>query len=415
MRVVESLDTIYRPWLFRVTRQLARGEELREYFEGLLGQFFNRLRQAVETGDPAWLNPVLDEWVQAKPGKRGESQEASLTIVLNQIQLATYEIARENLNDADTLSLIETLIPIFLHVNEYTNRLELEHTIKNISWDLERANTSLKRLEKSKSNFISIAAHELRTPLTLIEGYAAMLHDQLVDRGEYYQANILLKGMDNGTRRLREIVDDMIDVSLIDNNLLALNFQPIWLSRLLKGLHQEFESSILDRSLTFVMNPFNGADEMTFGDIERLHQAFRNVFSNAVKYTPDGGKIMVDGRLLPGFIEVIVTDTGIGIDPENHIRIFEKFGTLGEVSLHSSGKTKFKGGGPGLGLPITKGILEAHGGSIWVESERYDEQTCPGSTFHILVPVRKSPPDELAARLFNPLNEMPDNNRRIEP
>ena len=92
----------------------------------------------------------------------------------------------------------------------------------------------LRRLEKSKSNFISIAAHELKTPLTLIEGYAAMLPDQLVDQGEYYPANILLKGMDNGTRRLRVIVDDMIDVSLIDNNLLELNFQPIWINRIIK-------------------------------------------------------------------------------------------------------------------------------------------------------------------------------------
>jgi signal transduction histidine kinase len=154
---------------------------------------------------------------------------------------------------------------------------------------------------------------------------------------------------------------------------------------------------------------------MTFGDIERLHQAFRNVYANAVKYTPDGGKIRVDGRLLPGFIEVVIQDSGIGIDPENHLRIFEKFGSLGDVSLHSSGKTKFKGGGPGLGLPITKGILEAHGGSIWVESERCDEQSCPGSTFHILLPIHKTPPDERSARLFNPMREAPADVRRMEP
>jgi signal transduction histidine kinase len=415
MRVVEALELIYRPWLFRVTRQLARGEELREYFEGLLGQFYNRLHQAVETGDPAWLEPVLDDWVQARPEDSEGTREFSLSTLLNQIQLATFEIAQENLDDHDTLALIEAVTPVFLHANEYIARLELERAIRNISWDLERANTALKRLEKSKSNFIAIAAHELRTPLTLIDGYAAMLRDQLIDRGEYYQANILLKGMDNGTRRLREIVDDMIDVSLIDNNLLALNFQPIWMNRLLKLLHKEFEQNFQDRSLIFEMTPFNGADEMTYGDIERLHQAFRNVYANAVKYTPDGGKIRVDGRLLPGFIEVVIQDSGIGIDPENHLRIFEKFGSLGDVSLHSSGKTKFKGGGPGLGLPITKGILEAHGGSIWVESERCDEQSCPGSTFHILLPIHKTPPDERSARLFNPMREAPADVRRMEP
>lgn len=415
MRVVEALESIYRPWLLRVSRQLARGEELRETFESLLSQFYNRLQQSVETGDPGWLDPVLIEWVDARPEDLGQTREFSLTAMLNQIQLMTYEIARENLDEHTALTLIEALTPLFLHANEYVARLELEHTIRDISWDLEKANTALKRLEKSKSNFIAIAAHELKTPLTLIEGYAAMLRDQLVDRGEYYQANILLKGMDNGTRRLREIINDMIDVSLIDNNLLALNFQPIWVGRLMKDLSKEFKPTVQERSLILEMIFFDGSDEMTFGDDERLYQAFRNVFLNAIKYTPDGGKIKVDGRLLPGFIEVTVQDTGIGIDPENHLRIFEKFGSLGNVSLHSSGKTKFKGGGPGLGLPITKGILEAHGGSIWVESEGYDEQNCPGSIFHILLPVRKSPPDERAARIFSPILEASSDIKRIEP
>jgi signal transduction histidine kinase len=95
-----------------------------------------------------------------------------------------------------------------------------------------------------------------------------------------------------------------------------------------------------------------------------------------------------------------VADTGIGIDPQDHARVFEKFGRLGNTALHSSGKTKFKGGGPGLGLPITKGILEAHGGAIWVESEGYDELQYPGATFRILIPLRSEPPDEKIARLF---------------
>ena len=415
MRAVDSLDLIYRPWLYRVTRQLARGEELREQLEELLNHFYNRLRQAVETGDPSWLDTVLDDWVQAMPEDGRANRDSSLFMVLNQIQLTTYDVAREQLDDQSTLALLEVLTPIFLHATEYSARAELDRTIRDISWDLEKANTALKRLEKSKSNFIAIAAHELRTPLTLIEGYAAMLRDQLVDRGEYYQANILLKGMDNGTRRLREIVDDMIDVSLIDNNLLALNFQPIWISRMLRDLYAEFESSIAERQLTLSIAPFHGAEEMTFGDSERLHQAFRNVFSNAVKYTPDGGKIIVDGRLLPGFIEITIQDTGIGIDPSDHIRIFEKFGSLGDVSLHSSGKTKFKGGGPGLGLPITKGIIEAHNGSIWVESEGYDEVLCPGATFHVLLPIRKAPPDERTARLFSPIRPATTDVKRLEP
>jgi signal transduction histidine kinase len=132
-------------------------------------------------------------------------------------------------------------------------------------------------------------------------------------------------------------------------------------------------------------------------------QVFRNVLANAVKFTPDGGKIDVDGRKLPGFVEVIVTDNGIGIDPEDQAIIFEKFTRLGNIALHSSGKTKFKGGGPGLGLHIARGIMEAHGGAVWVESPGYDEEKCPGSTFHVLIPIISAPPDTKMARLLSPL------------
>lgn len=403
MRSVEALEMIYRPWLLRITRRLARGEELRVNLAQILEQFYNALMQAVETGDPAWLDPILNEWVKAYTETEISSHELSLLTILGQIHLTTIDVAREILAEADALSLISLAAPAFVYAFETAARLEMERTIERISWDLEKANASLQRLDKSKSNFISVAAHELKTPLTLIEGYAAMLRDQLPAGAEYDQARIILKGMNNGTRRLREIIDDMIDVSLIDNNLLSLNFQPVWINRLIDLLHKELARSLEERRQILEIHPFESWAEMTFGDSERLYQAFRNVLLNSIKYTPDGGKITISGRQLPGFMEIIIADTGIGIDPEDHLRIFDKFGNLGDVSLHSSGKTKYKGGGPGLGLSITKGIIEAHGGSIWVESPGYDEIKCPGSTFHILLPLRKTPPDDRTAKLFAPL------------
>ena len=132
---------------------------------------------------------------------------------------------------------------------------------------------------------------------------------------------------------------------------------------------------------------------MIFADPERLYQAFRNMLINAVKYTPST-------TILPGFIEVTISDNGIGISPQDQELIFEKFGQLGNASLHSSGKTKFKGGGPGLGLPIARGIVEAHGGAIWVESPGHDEVNCPGSIFHVLLPIRAEPPDPKLSKLF---------------
>jgi signal transduction histidine kinase len=97
-------------------------------------------------------------------------------------------------------------------------------------------------------------------------------------------------------------------------------------------------------------------------------------------------------KSLGACIEVQVHDTGIGIDREQQELIFEKFYQTGAVEVHSSGETKFKGGGPGLGLAIARGIVQAHRGRIWAESECQDEGSCPGSTFHILLPIASDVP-----------------------
>jgi signal transduction histidine kinase len=137
-------------------------------------------------------------------------------------------------------------------------------------------------------------------------------------------------------------------------------------------------------------------------DSRRLVQAFTNLIGNAIKFTPDHGHVNIQGMTLPSrdeteaFIEVIIADKGIGIDPKFHELIFEKFFRVGDSKLHSTSETKFKGAGPGLGLPIAKGVIEAHGGRIWVESEGEDEQRLPGSRFHVILPVR--PPTTKPAR-----------------
>lgn len=398
MPVLDDLISLRVLWINKATHRMARGESLRESFRVQLELFYDRLIQSVESGDPAWIEPVVDEWVKARTVTELETREISLYAVLEQMWNVTYELIEEVIDSKAGLNLVGAIMPVYIHMFDYTVRQEMDLRIDHISRDLESAREVLERLDKSKSDFIAIAAHELKTPLTLIEGYASMVAEQLSQNPD--QALIMLKGIDNGTMRLREIIDDMIDVSLIDNNLLALNFQPVWINRLLKLIEQEVLDKVSERQLTLEVNNFPGSDEMFFGDAERLYQAFRNLVLNAIKFTPDGGSISIQGRSLPGFVEVRVADTGIGIAPENHASIFEKFGRLGSVSLHSSGKTKFKGGGPGLGLPITKGIVEAHGGAIWVESEGYDEVNCPGATFHVLLPLRKEPPDEKIARLF---------------
>lgn len=372
---------------------------MRANFEKELEQFFSLLEQAVSTGDPAWMDSILYDWAGAPTQSDLEQGKNNVTVLLSKMIAVTNEVARENLKDYQALDLLTELIPIYTYLLDKAARLEMETRIEYISKELVKMQQQLEKLDKTKSNFISVAAHELKTPLTLIEGYTTMMRD-MIDASGQNQFDSLLGGMNKGVRRLHEIIDDMIDVSLIDNNLLSLNFQPVTLMHILNLLKGEIAGRVSERRQKLEIRKFPGVETWIYADSERLYQALNNVLTNAIKYTPDHGKITVDGRTLPGFIEITVKDTGIGVAPENHTAIFEKFAQLGRPNLHSSGKTKFKGGGPGLGLPITRGIIEAHGGTIWVESDGYDEEKFPGSTFHILIPIRTEAGDPKIAKLF---------------
>ena len=403
MSTKNLFEEIRPTWLARVSTRLAVGEVIQESFAEQLAQLYDVLVEAIADGSPRQVESVLLNWINSRTESDFDPSENSVYSILSQMLLITCDIANETLNDSDALALISRAIPVYTRALEFSATSEAKLELKHLDEELEKTRTNIEKLDDSKSDFISIAAHELRTPLTLIEGYASMLDDVTMNNPQSEQTTVCLNGIKAGTSRLREIVDDMIDVSLIDNSLLTLNYQPVWLNRLLNQVYREVNATVLERNLTLEILPYPGSDEMIFADGERLFQAFRNLVTNAIKYTPDDGRITIDGRHLPGFIETIITDTGIGIDPEDHMRIFEKFGRLGNASLHSSGKLKFKGGGPGLGLPITKGIIEAHNGSIWVESAMFDEKQCPGSAFHVLIPILKTPPDENTAQLFNHL------------
>jgi signal transduction histidine kinase len=373
----------------------------RDYLVEELERFFELLVPAVESDDPGWLNPILIDWAASRTETDIKKDEITLSPVLFIIIDELIETAKHLFSTDDTVELVSKLMPILYYSYEQIAKHESLVRISYYSAKLEQVTADLSLLDRTKSDFISVAAHELKTPLTLIEGYSSMLKDLVEPFPKKEEISILLGGIKKGIDRLGEMIKDMIDVSLIDNNMLSLKFQPTWLNQLLTGLEFEFKNILEERNIKLDIKSFSGAKEMMFADTERIQQALVNVLSNAIKYTPNGGKIIVDGRILPGFVEVLVKDNGIGIAEEDQIRIFEKFSALGEVSLHSSSKLNYKGGGPGLGLPIAKGILEAHGGSIWVESEGYNEETLPGSTFHLLIPLREQPPDEQVAKLFS--------------
>ncbi|HQX01263.1 MAG TPA: ATP-binding protein [Anaerolineales bacterium] len=271
------------------------------------------------------------------------------------------------------------------------NLMRLNNDLRQTRRALEKNNHDLERIDQAKSDFISIASHELRTPLTVIKGYTEML---LEDANLDPNFKRVMNGIYDGTLRLHEVMDSMFDIAQIDARSLKPHIQSVELGHLIKEVCIEQSSAIKERSqsakIELPLLPHVNADP------NLLRKLFHHLIRNAIKFTPNNGRIMVTGHHIPGIInlpngavEIIVSDTGIGVDPNFREIIFTKFYQPGDLGKHSTSKTGFKGGGAGLGLALSKGIVEAHGGRIYVESPGYDEINFPGSQFHIILPLSK--------------------------
>ena len=378
----------------RVVLELTRGSLLKDEIADQFQNFFNHLLQTVETGDPTWFDPLLEEWANSLTQSDLEDERIIINDFITQLVSIINQTIVEHSKAEQAVQLITTLLPIYSYLFNKTANIETSQKIQYLSKQVEKAKSDLAKLDESKSNFVAVAAHELKTPLTLIDGYTSMLIDVILKQNNN-ELLVFTNGILNGSKRLRGIIEDMIDVSLLENNLLNLNYQSYWLNRVLEFVLLELSPVSKERDISINIHDFDGYRLMNYGDSERLIQLFKNLIINAIKFTPDGGIININGRKLTGFLEVLISDTGIGINQEDQTIIFEKFNRLGNIALHSSSKTKFKGGGPGLGLPIAKGIAEAHGGSIWVESSGYSETDFPGSTFHILLPLLDKLPENI--------------------
>lgn len=248
------------------------------------------------------------------------------------------------------------------------------------------------KLEQTKSKFVMIAAHELKTPLTILEGYSKML---AVETKEEPHLGAYVSGLQSGVDRMRELITDLLDIALLDLRTMEVDYHQFYLEKAILTVAETVNPYFAKRNVALIIKPM-AIQQQIYGDSERLMKAFTKVIMNGLKYTPDGGSVTVSGVLQSSgepdlgsvdYIDIQIADTGIGIDPADLEMIFHKFNSTSDVKLHSTGKTKFKGDGPGLGLPIAKGIIEAHGGRIWAESPGHDERACPGCTFHIELPI----------------------------
>jgi signal transduction histidine kinase len=277
-----------------------------------------------------------------------------------------------------------------------------------INQEVGNLTNQLAGLDQDKSDFLSIASHELRTPLTHIHGYSRMLLDLTEEElQDPSYVKTIIEGIAKGSDRMKDVVDVMFDVTEADVGEINLFLGPIVLEEVIDQAVRPFLPALDERRIAFQKRDLKELPTVE-ADGTRLMQAFENLIGNAIKYTPDGRMVTIEGRSvvrdnIGQMVEIVVLDTGIGIDPKYHERIFEKFFRVDDTAHHSTGKTKFKGAGPGLGLTLVKGIAEAHGGQVWVESLGYDEVNLPGSRFIFAIPLHstaasKVPESEIETR-----------------
>jgi signal transduction histidine kinase len=261
--------------------------------------------------------------------------------------------------------------------------------------DLQKTNQVLSQLDRNKLEFIQVAAHELRTPLTVLKGYVNLLRS-LPDIKTNSAVSDVIEGIIKGADRMHEVVNLMLDVTRIDSETLKIASLPVPLKRVIDDLVHDLAKASANRRIEFIT--LHAEETPSFkADPALFSKALYHLIINAIKYTPDGGKVIVSTRPitmdnnLPG-IEIAVRDTGIGLEAEHHDLVFEKFYQVGSVAIHSSSKTAFKGGGAGLGLAIVRGVVRAHGGKVWVESTGHDEVNFTGSAFYMQLPLEPPAP-----------------------
>lgn len=283
--------------------------------------------------------------------------------------------------------------------------IQSRQTLKENLEEMKRANMELGRLNAAKNTFIGMASHELKTPLTSIIGGLQFLlnYSGLAMTPEQKE---MMESVYEGATQLRGIVDDLLSISRIETKGFAVNKRMVNLLKLCGEVRQTLLLPLSERDIQVAI----AEDTCSVpADEGFCRLVTRNLLENAIKFTADGGRITISGELAslddllpqadylrpfyrdfpanisdhPAFYRLEIADTGIGIPPEERVRIFEKFYGVGDIAYHSSGRSGFMSKGSGLGLSIVKGIMDAHGGMVWVSPGENGK----GSAFSLLFPM----------------------------
>ncbi len=253
---------------------------------------------------------------------------------------------------------------------DVTSKVRLQNQLERSYEKLTQTYQELERVTKMKTQFIDIVSHELRTPLTVMRGYIDLVQSEYSSQMEPKFAS-RLSIIKANTDRLYSLVENMLDVSRLETGSLQIHKEPVKLDTILEEVVNSRMKEAEEKKQSLSLE-IEGGLPLVMADRRRIKDVFNNIIDNALRYTQESGRIQVGARDEGRMLHVWVKDNGVGIPLENIGSLFDRFHIVTSNDLsHQVDRL-------GLGLPISKGIIEAHGGKMWVES-----QVGKGSVFHV--------------------------------
>ena len=275
---------------------------------------------------------------------------------------------------ANQLAMAAINAQLYAEVQAYSHAMEEKVTRRTA--ELEKANARLLELDRLKSDFLSTVSHELRTPLTSIRSFSEILLRYDVDDAEKRKKFVGI--IHNEAERLTRMINDLLDLSKIEAGRLELFPEPLELEPVFGRAISTTQPLFAEKGIIVVSTVEAGLPPV-YADADRLHQVLTNLLANSVKFSPEGGAIRLSGMKKGGYALISVTDEGPGIPPDRLEQIFERFHQVRDPQ-------KSHPLGTGLGLTISREIVDKMGGNIWVESEFGD-----GAVFFFTVPFFEEP------------------------
>jgi len=239
-------------------------------------------------------------------------------------------------------------------------------------------------LEQAKNSFVAIAAHELRTPLTIIRGNAELLPGTLPPGESSAKARAMVDAIQRSSIRLLDIVNDFLDIRALEEKRTSFRNNPFDIIELTKEVLTDLKERAAKKNLSLTLSTPTTSIPAVAADRDRTREVIMNIIANALQYTEHGG-ITVEAGIENGLVKISITDTGVGIEPDQQYLLFQRFQTVSDRFLHS------KEYGSGMGLYVSRLLVEGMGGTIWLEKSAPGK----GSTFSFCLPSTNVPAETI--------------------